>query len=91
MSPRTPDNRPPLRKAGDADVHPTAPAIEDARFGRPGMSTGDSVGAPDKDKLVDLGVQVPKSLRKSVRAEAERRDITVDQLVAEALRERTAR
>lgn len=91
MSPRTQDNRPPLRKAGDADVHPTAPAVEDARFGRPGMSTGDSVGAPDKDKLVDLGVQIPKSLRKSVRAEAERRDITVDQLVAEALRERSAR
>ena len=91
MSPRPPDSRPPLRKAGDADIHPTAPAIEGARFGRPGMSTGDSVGAPVKDKLVDLGVQVPKSLRKSVRAEAERRDITVDQLVAEALRERTAR
>ncbi|MDI1289793.1 MAG: hypothetical protein PSX37_07595 [bacterium] len=91
MSPQGPDNRAPLRKAGDADVHPTAPTIEDARFGRPGMSTGDSVGAPDKDKLVDLGVQIPKSLRKSVRAEAERRGITVDQLVAEALRERTAR
>lgn len=91
MSSRTPGPRAPLRKAGDADVHPTAPAIEDARFGRPGMSTGDSVGSPDKNKLVELDVKIPKSLRKSVRAEADRRGITVDQLVAEALRERTAR
>ncbi len=77
-----------LRKAGDADVHPTAPAIEESRFGRPGMTTGDSVGAPDKNKLVEFTVRIPKSLRKSVRAEAERRSVTVDEIVAEALRGR---
>lgn len=91
MSRQAQDDRPPLRKAGDADVHPTAPAVEDARFGRRGMATSDSVGSPDKDKLVDLEVRVPKSLRKAVRAEAERRGMTVDDLVAEALRGRVTR
>jgi len=90
MSNPTP-GRPALRKAGDSDVHPTAPAVDDIRFGRIGMSTGDSVGMPDKDKLVDLDVKIPKSLRKTVKAEAERRGITVDDVVAEALRDRISR
>jgi hypothetical protein len=85
--------RPALRKAGDADLHPSTPqeAAAEPSFLRRGLTTADSVGMPDRDKLVDLGVQVPKSLRKSVRAEAQRRGMTVDQLVAEALRERTIR
>ncbi len=85
--------RPALRKAGDADLHPTAPAhiADEPSLLRRGASTGDSIGSPDKDKLVDLGVQVPKSLRKAVRAEAQRRGMTVDALVAEALRERGSR
>ena len=91
MSQPPQEQRPALRKAGDADVHPTAPAVDDLRFGRRGMSTSDSVGSPDKDKLVDLGAHVPKSLRKSVRVEAERRGITVSDLVAEALRDRSIR
>lgn len=82
-----------LRKAGDADLHPSTPHVgpEDSPLLRKGLNTADAVGAPDRDKLVDLGVQVPKSLRKLVRAEAKRRGITVDQLVAEALRDRTVR
>ena len=55
------------------------------------MNTADSVGMADRDKLVDLGVQIPKSLRKGVRAEAKRRGMTVDALVAEALRDRDVR
>jgi hypothetical protein len=58
---------------------------------RKGMNAADAVGGPDRDKLVDLGVKVPKSLRKTVRAEAKRRGITVDELVAEVLRDRTVR
>jgi hypothetical protein len=85
--------RPPLRKAGDADLHPSTPqqATAEPSLLRRGVTTADAVGMPDRDKLVDLGVQVPKSLRKSVRAEAHRRGMTVDQLVAEALRDRTVR
>jgi hypothetical protein len=87
MSPKS--GRPGLRKAGDADVHPTTPQNSDeSSLLRVGSTTADAIGSPDKDKLVDLGVQVPKSLRKSVRQEAGRRGITVDQVVAEALRDR---
>lgn len=84
------DSRPPLRKAGDADVHPSAPSEEPA-FLRRGATTSDALGSPDKDRPVDLGVQVPKSLRKAVRQEAERRGVTVDEVVAEALRDRMPR
>ena len=82
-----------LRKAPDADLHPSTPQVDAAEPSllRKGMNASDSVGGPDRDKLVDLGVRVPKSLRKVVRAEAKRRGITVDELVAEALRDRTVR
>lgn len=83
-------SRSPLGKSGDAGLHPSAERAEPSYLRRT-ATTADSVGAPDKDKLVDLGVRVPKSLRRSVRAEAERRKITVDDLVAEALRDRTPR
>ena len=85
--------RPALRKAGDADVHPSTPQVsaDEPSFLRKGLNTADSVGMPDRDKLVDLGVQIPKSLRKGVRSEAKRRGMSVDQLVAEALRDRTIR
>lgn len=82
-----------LRKAADADLHPSTPVAgaEDAsRIGRFG-STADSVGGPDRDKLVDLDVQVPKSLRKALKAEAKRRGLALDAVVAEALRDRPAR
>ena len=85
--------RPELRKAGDADLHPSTPQVvaDEPSLLRKGATTADSVGSPDRDKLVDLTVQVPKSLRKLVRAEAKRRGISVDHVVAEALRERTSR
>ncbi len=87
-----PSPRPALRKAGDADLHPSTPQISDEpSFLRKGVNTADSVGMADRDKLVDLGVQIPKSLRKGVRAEAKRRGMTVDALVAEALRDRDVR
>ena len=92
MSTPPTDGRLPLRKAGDADVHPTTPApAEEPAFLRRGATTADALGSPDKDRLVDLDVQVPKSLRKAVRQEADRRGITPDEVVAEALRDRTAR
>lgn len=89
MSTDAAGGRPPLRKAGDADLNPVTPEPRrEAPPVRLGGSTGDAVGAPDKDKLVDLGVKVPKSLRKSIRREAERLGIPVDKYVAEILRRR---
>ena len=85
--------RPPLRKAGDAGRHPTLPdaVADDLPLVRPGASTADAVLAPDAGKPVTLAVTVPKWLRKSVRAEAKRRGTTVDEVVTEALQERTIR
>lgn len=87
------EQRPALRKAGDADLHPSTPLPDDAEppFLRRGAVTADAIGSPDKDRLVDLDVEVPKSLRKSLKAEAKRRGISLDHLVAEALRERPGR
>lgn len=85
--------RRPLRKAGDADVHPSLPTADQAEPSllRPGASTADAVVTADAEKPVTLEVTVPKSLRKSVRAEAKRRGVSVDEIVLEALRERTVR
>lgn len=79
-----------LRKAGDADLHPSIPQSlhDEPSLLRRGATTADAIGMPDKDKLVDLKVQIPKSLRKSLRAEANRRGLTIDHVVTEALRER---
>lgn len=86
-----------LRKAPDADLHPSTP-VDGAAEGSadPGWRTGrastsDSVGMPDKDKLVTWEVTVPKSLRKAVRQEAKRRGISADDVVVEALRDRPSR
>lgn len=81
-----------LRKAADADVHPSTPAPgSDPVWVKGGNSTADSVGVPGKDKPVALEVTIPKSLRKSVKQEAKRRGITVDEVVIEALRLRPSR
>lgn len=81
-----------LRKAPDADVHPSTPPVgSEPSWVKGGNSTADSVGVPGKDKDVTLEVTVPKSLRKSVRQEAKRRGISVDEVVAEALRRRPSR
>ena len=82
-----------LRKASDADLHPSTPVggVDEPSLLRKGMNAADSVGGPDRDKMVGLEVQIPKSLRKTIRAEAKRRGISVDEVVAEALRDRTVR
>jgi len=86
-----------LRKAPDADLHPSTPVdVPRDAGGDPAWltgrsSTGDSVSMPDKDKLVTLEVTLPKSLRKSVRQEAKRRGVSVDDVVVDALRDRPSR
>jgi hypothetical protein len=79
----TTDERPHLRKARDADTHPTAvPLYEDTIF------YGSTADAVVKEKLVTLEVDIPKSLRTSLRTEAKRRGISVDALVTQLLRAR---
>jgi hypothetical protein len=80
--------RAPLRKAGDADVHPAQTEPLEPLYRRAGATTADAIAGPGGDKLVDLGVRVPKSLRRAIRQEAKRRDVTVDDLVARILRDR---
>ena len=78
--------RAPLRKAGDADLHPSDIPASDLNLGG---TTSDSVIS--KDKLVKLDVRLPKSLRKSLRREAEERGLSVDAIVVEALTHRRVR
>lgn len=76
-------SREPLGKARDADIHPTAPTADTTPV-QLGGATSDAIS----DKPVTLTVQVPKSLRRALRAEAERRGVSVDRVVVEALRDR---
>ena len=87
-----PEQRPALKRATDRGVHPVAPPADEvgAIAVVAGRSTADAV-SPKKDKLVDLGVKVPKSLRKALREEADRRGMTVDQLVQILLGDRATR
>lgn len=89
MSQPMPEQRPALRKAADAAVHPiiaTTPIGDLAS--KAGSTTADAV-KPKSDKPVTLEITVPKSLRKTLRTEAERRGMSVDDLVVALLRDRT--
>ena len=50
-----------------------------------GASAADAITGQSKDKYVDLGSRVPKSVRKRLRAEAKAQGVTVDDLVARIL------
>jgi hypothetical protein len=58
------------------------------RFSRPGSSASDTLRPPAKDKLVELSVEIPKSLRKELRKKAEEQGMTLDALVTLYLRNR---
>ncbi len=92
----TPPPRPALSRAADADVHPVtgriAPSIGAGRSAgrsfkpmKGGPTTADSIMGEAGDKLVDLGVRVPKSLRKKLRQQAKARGVSIDDLVASIL------
>lgn len=82
--------REPLRKAGDSDLHPSALHGEASAL-HLGGSTSDAISTAKGDKSVTLEIELPKTLRKSVRKEAKRRGVSVDQVVIEALQARTVR
>lgn len=55
---------------------------------RAGSSASDTLRPPAKDKLVELSVEIPKSLRKELRKKAEEQGMTLDALVTLYLRNR---
>jgi hypothetical protein len=92
----TPPPRPALSRAADADVHPvtgrTAVSLGAGRSAgrsfkptKGGPTTADSIMGAAGDKLVDLGVRVPKSVRKKLRQQAKARGVSIDELVANIL------
>lgn len=90
MSTPMPEQRPALRRAADRDLHPvTPPPSDDLRIaaGRPPTEAVKS----RKEKSVKLAVKVPKSLRTTLREEADRRGMTVDELVVILLGDRITR
>lgn len=77
-----PTPRPALSRASDAVWHPTLPREQSERAPLSSGATSDALLGPKEDKLVELTIELPKSLRKALRAEAEERGLTVDQLIA---------
>lgn len=89
MSTFQPRQRQALRKAADADVHPTLPVHDPAGDHlsiRSGSSTSDTMRDPKPEKDVELTVEIPKSLRKRLRKAAERSETTPDAIIAMLLR-----
>ena len=77
-----PTPRPALSRASDAVWHPTLPRDVGERAPLGSGNTSDALLGPKEDKLVALSVEIPKSIRKALRAEAADRGMSVDALVA---------
>ena len=72
-----PTPRPALRKADDADVHPTMSV---------GVSSTASAGdAVLTGKQVELTIRIPKKLRKQLKKAANASNLTVDEIATIAL------
>ena len=98
MAPQKP--KPALTRAPDVDLHPvsgrplpgpgkggTGDAGKEGKGLKPGKgaTAADAITGPAKDKYVDLGVRVPKSVRKRLRAKAKAEGVEPDDLVARIL------
>lgn len=85
MSAFEPVRRPALKKSADADVHPTLsgqPAASDLKKRR-GSATSDTMREPRGTK--DVTIALPKKLHKSLKAEAKRQGITVNELIVQLI------
>ena len=87
---------PPAAATGPAPTPPPAapaepePAAADGKakrksLKRKGKATSDALLGAPKDKLVDLDVRVPKSVRKRLRSEAKERGLSPDAIVTAIL------
>lgn len=74
-----PTPRPALRKAPDADVHPTTHVAASS------LSSSSSSDAVLDGKEVELTVRIPKKLRKQVKKVARDSKMSVDQIATMAL------
>ena len=73
------ERRPALKRAQDADKHPTLPKSDLGR--RKGLSTSDTLRDPRGEKIVSVEVEMPKAMRKQLRSEAKRRGVSVSDLI----------
>ncbi len=89
--PSVPTQRSALVKAADAQLHPTTPKLEPlGDLGtKAGSATSDVMRGPKKEKLVTIKVDIPRSVRKALSIEAEKRGLSVKQLINAILRDRT--
>jgi hypothetical protein len=71
-----------LSRASDAVWHPTLPRDVGERAPLNSGNTSDALLGPKEDKLVELSIEIPKSIRKALRTEAQDRGMSVDALVA---------
>lgn len=81
MSAFEPVRRPALKKSADGDVHPTlSSALETPDLTkRQGSSTSDTLREPRGKKKVTI--DLPKSLHKTLKAQAKRQGVSVDELI----------
>ncbi len=79
--------RPALRKSGDSTVHPVLEtrSSQPKHIGQDATQFGnasDSVKLPRKEKLVEVPIVIPKSLRKKLKSEAKKQGISINELIA---------
>jgi len=85
-APTPPAAPPPPPAPADAGPAPeTEPRAKRKSLKRKGKATSDALLGAPKDKLVDLDVRVPKSVRKRLRTEAKERGLSPDAIVTAIL------
>ena len=77
----------PPAPSADSAAEESAPPdkVKRKSLQRKGKATSDALLGAPKDKLVDLDVRVPKSVRKRLRAEAKERGLSPDAIVTAIL------
>ena len=86
-----PAPRPALRRATDASTHPTAPAAAPASpvtSRTLGGTTSDALRPARPEKTAKLKVQLPRSLKAALEAQAKAEGVSVDALVTRLLQQR---
>ncbi len=81
MSDREPVRRPALKRSADASVHPTLSPTGSSLKKRKGSATSDTLRDPRGEKMVEITISIPKSLRKQLKSEAKRQGVSVDDLI----------